>query len=128
MLFTPLKFQDSSSSSFRDIWRNVKNWKCSDTFGQIEYKWMQNLMKFCLLVFAQMGQKNLCQTETHRQADSSKVVKSSSKHPKTCKSIKNQKLNIFTKPILPSIYTEESKNGSGKQVNSSKQNSFSKKL
>ena len=31
-------------------------------------------------------------------------------HPKTCKSIKNQKWKVFTKPILSSIFVEESDN------------------
>ena len=38
------------------------------------------------------------------------IIKSCSKYPKTCKSIKNRKSKIFTKRILSSIYIEESKN------------------
>ena len=37
-------------------------------------------------------------------------VNSCSGHPKACKSIKYWKSKIVTKPILSSIFTEESKN------------------
>ena len=37
MLFIFLKFQGCTSGSFQDIRRNIKNWKCPDTFGRIVY-------------------------------------------------------------------------------------------
>ena len=39
-----------------------------------------------------------------------KIVKSSSGHPKKCKSTKIQKSEIFTKTLLPSIKVGECKN------------------
>ena len=48
---------------------------------------------------------------THRDRHFSEIVKSRSGHPKACKSIKNRKSKIFTKPILSSVFTEESKIG-----------------
>ena len=47
-------------------------------------------------------------TETERHFPD--IVKSCSGHPKTCQSIKNQKLKIFTILVLFSIFTEKSKN------------------
>ena len=50
--------------------------------------------------------------QVNRQADRlfAKIIKSRSGYLKTYKSIKNQKSKILTKPILCSIYKEESKN------------------
>ena len=50
-------------------------------------------------------------TQTQRQTDRHfpKIVKSFSGYPETCKSIENWKSKICMKPILSSIYTEESK-------------------
>ena len=50
-------------------------------------------------------------SHTHRHTDwlFPEIVKSCSGHPKTCKSIQNRKSKICTKPILSSIYIEESK-------------------
>ena len=52
------------------------------------------------------------QRETHRHTDRRfpEIVNLFSGHPKTCKSIKNWQSKIFMKPILSSIYVEESKN------------------
>ena len=49
-------------------------------------------------------------SHTHRQTERHfpEIVKLFSGHPKTYKSIKNRKSKIFTKPILSSVYTEES--------------------
>ena len=47
------------------------------------------------------------QTHTHRHFP--EIVESCSGHPKMCKFIKNRKWKICTKPILSSIYIEESK-------------------
>ena len=69
-------------------------------------------MKYCSLVLELHFPQNFChtRTETHRQTDRHfpKIVKSCSGHPKTCKSIKNWKSKICTKPILSSTYIEES--------------------
>ena len=54
-------------------------------------------------------------SHTHRHTDRQidrhfpEIVKSCSGHPKTCKSVKNRKSKICTKPILSSSYIEESK-------------------
>ena len=50
--------------------------------------------------------QNFYHTNTDRHFP--EIVRSSSGHPKTCKSIKNRKSKICTKPILSSSYTEES--------------------
>ena len=71
-------------------------------------------MKFCSLVLELHLPQNFCHThtdtQTHRHTDRHfpEIVKSCSGHPKTCKSIKNRKSKIFTKPILSSTYIEES--------------------
>ena len=77
-------------------------------------------MKFYSLVLELHLPQNFCHThtdtQTHRHTDRQtdrhfpEIVKSCSGHPKTCKSIKNRKSRICTKPILSSIYIEESKN------------------
>ena len=46
---------------------------------------------------------------THTDRHFPEVVKLCSVHPKTCEFVKNLKSKIFTKPILSSIYKEESK-------------------
>ena len=55
--------------------------------------------------------KKFCHTFTNTQTGSlfSKIVKSCTGRPKTCKPIKNRKSKICTKPILSSTYIEESK-------------------
>ena len=65
-------------------------------------------MKFCALVLELHLPQNFC----HRHADKHfpEIVKSCSGQPKTCKSFKNQKSKICTKPMLPFIYIEESNN------------------
>ena len=64
-------------------------------------------MKFCALVLELHLAQNFCHTQTHRHFP--ERVKSCSGHPKMCKFIKNRKSKIFTKPILSSIYIEDSK-------------------
>ena len=56
--------------------------------------------------------QNFCHTRIDTQTDRHfpEIVKSCSGHPKTCKSNKNQKSKICTKPILSSAYIEESNN------------------
>ena len=65
-------------------------------------------MKFCRLILELLLHKIFV---THIQTDTHfpEIVKSCSGHPKTFKSIKNRKSKIFTKPMLSSIYVEESK-------------------
>ena len=48
-------------------------------------------------------------SQTHRHADRHfpKIVKSCSGHPETCKSIKNRKSKICTKPILSSTESKK---------------------
>ena len=76
---------------------------------------MQSFVNFCSLVLELDLPQNFCHThtdtQTHRQTDRHfpEAVKSCSGHPKTCKSIKNWKSKICTKPIFSSIYVEESK-------------------
>ena len=67
-------------------------------------------MKFSSLVLELHLPQNFCHTHTD-QTDRHfpEVVKSCSGHPKTCKFMKNRKSKICTKPILSSIYIEESK-------------------
>ena len=66
-------------------------------------------MKFCSLVLELHLPQNFCHRHTdthpHRQTDRHfpKIVKS-------CKSIKNRKSKICTKPVLSSSYIEENKN------------------
>ena len=64
-------------------------------------------MKFFVLVFELHLPQNFCHTHTDRHFP--EIVKSCPGHPKTCKSIKNWKSKICMKPILFSIYIEESK-------------------
>ena len=64
-------------------------------------------MKFRALVLELHLPQNFCHRHTDRHF--SKIVKSYSGQPKTCKSIKNRKFNICTKPIFSSTYVEESK-------------------
>ena len=52
---------------------------------------------------------SLTHTDTQTDWHFPEIVKSCSGHPKTCKSIKNRKSKICTKPILSSIYIEESR-------------------
>ena len=66
-------------------------------------------MKFYALVLELQLPQNYCYRYTDRHFP--EIVKSCSGHPKTYKSIKNWMSKIFTKPILSSIYIEESKNG-----------------
>ena len=75
-------------------------------------------MKFCSLVLELHLPQNFCHRHTDRQTDTQtdrqidrhfpKIVKSCSGHPKTCKSVKNRKSKICTKPILSSTFIEES--------------------
>ena len=71
-------------------------------------------MKFCALVLELHLPQKFYQThrQIHRHTDRHfpEIVKLLSGHPKTCKSIKNQKSEIFTKPILSFIYIEKRKN------------------
>ena len=63
-------------------------------------------MKFRELVLELHLPQNFCHTHRHFP----EILQSCSGHPKTCKSIKNRKSKICTKPILSSTYVEESKN------------------
>ena len=63
-------------------------------------------MNLCALVLELHLPQNFCHTHRHFP----EIVESCSRHPKMCKSIKNQKSKIFTKPIFSSVYVEESKN------------------
>ena len=65
-------------------------------------------MKFRALVLELHLPQNFCHTHTDTQTDRHflEIVKSSSGHPETCKSIENWKSKTFTKPILSSIYVE----------------------
>ena len=65
-------------------------------------------MKFCSRSRAKLATKFLLQT--HADKYFPEIVKSYSVHSEICKSIKNRKSKIFKKPILSSIYVEESKN------------------
>ena len=47
---------------------------------------------------------------THTDTHLPEIIKSCSRHPKMCKSIKNRKSKIFKKIIFSSIYIEENKN------------------
>ena len=70
-------------------------------------------MKFCSLVLELHLPQNVCLTHTDTQTDRhfpKDISNLCSGHPKTCKSIKNRKSKICTKPILSSTYIEESKN------------------
>ena len=60
-------------------------------------------MIFCSLVLELHLPQNFCHIHTGRHF--LKIVKSWPGHPKTCKSIKNRKSKIWTKPILSFIYT-----------------------
>ena len=64
-------------------------------------------MKFRALVLELHLPQNFCHTHTYRHFP--EIAKRCSEHPKTCKSIKNRKSKIFTKPIVSCIYIEESK-------------------
>ena len=68
-------------------------------------------MKFCALVLELHLPQNVCLTQKDGQTNRhfQEIVKSCSGHPKTCKSIKNRQSKFCTKPILSSIYIEESK-------------------
>ena len=70
-------------------------------------------MKFHEILFicsrAILATKFLSNTHRHTDRHFPKIVKSCSGHPKTCKSIKNRKSKVCTKPILSSTYIEESK-------------------
>ena len=50
------------------------------------------------------------ESDTHTDTHFRGIVKTSSGHSKTSKSIKNRKSKFFMKPILSSIFIEESKN------------------
>ena len=69
-------------------------------------------MKFCALVLALHLTQTFCHTHRDTKTDRHfpEKIKSYLGHPKSCKSIKNRKLKIFAKPILFSIYAEESEN------------------
>ena len=69
-------------------------------------------MKFCSLVLELHLPQNFCHTHAGTQTDRHfpEIVKSCSGHPKTCKSTKNRKSKICTKPIPSFTYIEESKN------------------
>ena len=79
-------------------------------------------MKFYALVLELYLPQNFCRihadlhTDRHIDRHFPELVKSCSGHPKTGKSIKNQKSEICTKPILSSIYIEESKNMKSKRL------------
>ena len=63
-------------------------------------------MKFCARIFELHLPQNFCSTHTDRHFP--EIVKSCSGHPEACKSIKNQKSKVCTKPILfLYIYIEE---------------------
>ena len=67
-----------------------------------------------LISRATLDTKFLSQTHRHTDAQTDRhfpeIVKSFSRHPKTCQSIENWKSKICMKPILYSTYKEESKN------------------
>ena len=73
-------------------------------------------MKFRALVLELHLPQNFCHTHTDRHADRQtdrhfpEIVKSCSGYPKACKSVKNRKSKIYTKPIPSSIHVEESNN------------------
>ena len=62
-------------------------------------------MKFCDLVPKLHLPQNFCHTGRHFP----KIIKLCSEHLRACKSIKNQMLKIFSKPMLSFIYIEERK-------------------
>ena len=72
-------------------------------------------MKFhkvlCFSSRATLATKFLSHTNTDTKTDRHfpEIVKSCSKYPKTCKTIKNRKSKICTKPIFYSIYIDENK-------------------
>ena len=67
-------------------------------------------MKFYLLVLELHLPQNFFQTHTKTQTDRHflEIVKTCSKHPKTCKFHQKPEVENFTKPILSSIYIEKS--------------------
>ena len=67
-------------------------------------------MKFCVLVLeVHLPQIVATRSQTDTYTHFPEIVKSCSGHPKTCKSMKNRKSKICTKPVLSSVYIEESK-------------------
>ena len=73
---------------------------------------MKKFIKFCTLVHELHFPQNFCHTLRQTDIHFSIIVESNPGHPKTFKSIKIRKSIIVTKPILSSIYVEESKNES----------------
>ena len=63
----------------------------------------------CISSWVTFDAKYLSHTHTHPDRHFAETVRSWSGHPKMYKYIKNWKSKIFMKPILSSIYTEESK-------------------
>ena len=66
-------------------------------------------MEFSELVLELNLPQNFCHTDAQTDKHFPEIVKSCPGHHKTCKSIKIQKSKMLTKPILSSIYAEESK-------------------
>ena len=71
----------------------------------------QSSIKFCALLFKLHLPQIFCHRHTDAQKDRHfpKIIIQCLRHPKTCKSMKNRKSKICTKPILSSTYIEESK-------------------
>ena len=67
-------------------------------------------MKFCELVLELHLPQNFCHTDTQTDRQFPEIVKSCSGYSKACKSIKNLRSKICTKPVLSSMYIVESKN------------------
>ena len=69
------------------------------------------IFKFCALIHELHLPQKFCLTHRDSQTDKRflEIIKSCSGHPKTRKSIKNQKLKNFMKLMLSSTYKEESK-------------------
>ena len=68
-------------------------------------------MKFCGLVLELHLPQNFCHIHTNRQTYNHfpEIVRSWTGHPKMYKFMKKWKSKILTKPILSSVYIEESK-------------------
>ena len=74
-------------------------------------------MKFCVLILELHLLQNFCHLHTQTDRHIPEIVKPCLDHLKTCKSIKNRKSKIFTKPILSSVYLEENNKELHKKLN-----------